>query len=401
MTQRTSSILAGIALVVGLILPACSRGTRTAPAEPADAIPVTVATVAMADVGDTFEAGGVVQARTTATLMARILAPVREVRAGPGDRVRVGQVLIVLDGRDLAAQARRARAEGVSADQDVIAAGSERQAAEATLALARSTHARIAGLHAKRSATSQELDDATAALRAAEARAAGAPGGGWGGGAGGAGGAAGGAHAAVSGVEGARAASEAADTTETFSRIAAPFGGVVTEKMVEPGNMAAPGTPLMRIEDTRSFRLDVRVDESRIAQITRGATVSVSLDAGPNGAPRVTSGKVTEVGRAVDADARAFLVKIALPADAGLRSGMFGRAHFASRPRRALTVPAGTLVHRGQVTSVLVVENDIARVRLVSVSGNEVLAGLSDGDVVIVAPPPTLTDGRRVKVGGR
>jgi RND family efflux transporter MFP subunit len=385
MTLRTSAILASVALVAGLTL-ACSRGTKTAPAGPPDAIPVTVATVAMADVADTFEAGGVVQARTTATLTARILASVREVRAVPGDRVRAGQVLIVLDGRDLAAQARRARAEGASADHDVVAAGSERQAAEATLALARSTHARIAGLHAKRSATSQELDDATAALRAAEARAAGA---------------AARAQAAVSGVESARAASEAADTTETFSRIAAPFDGVVTEKMIEPGNMAAPGTPLMRIEDMRGFRLDVRVDESRIGQITPGATVSVSLDAGPDGVPRVASGKVTEVGRAVDADARAFLVKIALSADAGLRSGMFGRAHFASRPRRELTVPAGALVRRGQVTSVFVVEKDMARVRLVNVSGREVLAGLSDGDVVIVTPPPTLTDSRRVKVGGR
>jgi len=385
MTQRTSSILASVVLAVGLVLPACSRGTKT-PADPVDAMPVTIATVATTDVADTFEAGGVVQARTTATIMARILAPIREVRAVAGDRVRAGQVLVVLDGRDLAAQARRARAAAVSADRDVMAAEFERQAAEAALVLARSTHARIDGLHAKRSATPQELDDATGALRAAEARAAGA-------------GAR--AQAAVSGVEGARAASEAAETTETFSRIVAPFDGVVTEKMVEPGNMAAPGTPLMRVEDTRSFRLDVRVDESRIGQISPGATVSIALDAGPDAAPRVMRGTVTELGRAVDADARAFLVKIGLPAESGLRSGMFGRAHFRTRPRRALTVPAGALVHRGQVTSVFVVEKDIARVRLVNVSGTEVLAGLSDGDVVIVSPPPTVTDGRRVKTGGR
>ena len=88
------------------------------------------------------------------------------------------------------------------------------------------------------------------------------------------------AQAALSGVEGARAASEAAETTETFSRIVAPFDGVVTEKMVEPGNMAAPGTPLMRVEDTRGFRLDVRVDESRIGQIAPGAIVPIALDAG-------------------------------------------------------------------------------------------------------------------------
>jgi multidrug efflux pump subunit AcrA (membrane-fusion protein) len=386
MFPRTLSAIVALALA-GVVVPACSRGTTTVPpAEAADAIAVTVATVAMADVADTFEAGGVVEARTTATLMARILAPVREVRASSGDRVRSGEVLIVLDGRDLAAQARRARAAGMSADQDVIAAESERQAADAVLLLARATHARIAGLHARRSATAQELDDVTGALRAAEARAASAVAR---------------ARAAAAGVEAARAASDAADTSETFSRIEAPFDGVVTEKMVEPGNMAAPGTPLMRVEDARGFRLEVHVDESRIGQIASGVTVPVGFDAGGEGGPRVVSGTVTEIGRAVDADTRAFLVKISLPAASGLRSGMFGRAHFSTRPRRALTVPASALVRRGQMTSVFVVEKDIARVRLVNVSGTEVLAGLSDGDVVIVAAPPTVSDGRRVRPGGR
>lgn len=382
---RTRTIVVGLALA-GAVLPGCSRETATVPAKAADPIPVTVATVGMTDVAGTFEAGGVVEARTTATLMSRIVAPVREVTVSPGDRVRSGQVLIVLDGRDLGAQARRARAQEIAADQDVMAAESERQAADAALALARATHARIAGLQAKRSATAQELDDATGVLRAAEARAASA---------------AARARSAAAGVEGAKAASEGAEITETFSRVVAPFDGVVTEKLVEPGNMAAPGTPLLRIEDARGFRLEVRVDESRIAQIAPGVAVPVGFDTGGEGAPRMVSGTVTEIGRAVDADTRAFLVKISLPADTGLRSGMFGRAHFSARPRRALTVPDAALVRRGQMTSVLVVEKDIARVRLVHVSGTEVLAGLSAGEVVIVAAPPTVSDGRRVRAGGR
>jgi hypothetical protein len=90
-----------------------------------------------------------------------------------------------------------------------------------------------------------------------------------------------------------------------------------------------------------------------------------------------------------------------LPETTGLRSGTFGRALFSARVRRALTVPANALVHRGQMTSVFVVEKGIARVRLVNVSGNEVLAGLSEADVVIVAAPPTMTDGHRVTAGGR
>ena len=80
MTMRRHARLAGGALVISIALPACSPGTKATPADAPDPIPVTVTTVTMADVADTFEAGGVVQARTTATLMARILAPVRDVR---------------------------------------------------------------------------------------------------------------------------------------------------------------------------------------------------------------------------------------------------------------------------------------------------------------------------------
>jgi RND family efflux transporter MFP subunit len=385
MARRYSRLAGGIALIVaGVVLSACSSGSKTISAEGEAPISVKVATISMAEAAETFEAGGVVQARTTATIMARILAPVLEVRVTPGDRVRAGQVLVVLDGSDLAAHARSARSAVISADQNVSAAASERQAADAALALARATHERIAGLNAKRSATAQELDDATAALRAAEARAAAA---------------AARAQGAVAGVDSARAASDAAGTTESFAQITAPFDGVVTEKMVEPGNMAAPGTPLMRLE-SRGFRLDVRVDESRIGQIAAGAVVPVSLDSGTDEGVSNVSGTVAEIGRAVDADARAFLVKITLPETIALRSGMFGRAHFSGKARRALTVPAAALVHQGQMTSVFIVEKGIARVRLVNVSGTEVLAGLSESDLVIVGAPPGLTDGRRVAPGG-
>ena len=175
MARRHSGPGRGVAVVIaaagfaGLILTACSHDAKTASADAAPPIRVTTVNVAMADIADTFEAGGVVQARTTATIMARILAPVREVRVVPGDRVRAGQVLIVLDGRDLAAHARSANAAMLAADQGVSAAASEQQGADAALALSRATHERIAALYAKRSATAQELDDTTGALRAAEA----------------------------------------------------------------------------------------------------------------------------------------------------------------------------------------------------------------------------------------
>jgi RND family efflux transporter MFP subunit len=378
-------IVAGVAaaLAISAALTGCSaRPAAAALSDVAEPIAVTIAPVAMTDVARAIDSGGVVQARTTATITARILAPVREVRVSPGDQVHKGQTLIVLDGDDLAAGARAARAAALAAEQGSNATAAEFQSAEAALALARASHDRIAGLRAKRSATAQELDDATATLRSAEARVAGAS-----------------ARVlqAASAVESARAASDQARTTASFTTIAAPFDGMVTEKMVEPGNMASPGTPLLRLEDTRGFRLEVRVDESRVGQIRNGDSVPVFLGPGTS----LITGTVVEVSRAVDADARAFLVKIALPDALGLRSGEFGKARFGGMPRRALTVPPAAIVRRGQLTSVFVVDRDVARVRLVNLSESEVLAGLTESEVVILSPPAGLTDGRRVSVEGR
>jgi RND family efflux transporter MFP subunit len=358
------------------------RGAAAAPIDTAAPMLVTAARVTMSDVDSATDAGGVVQARTTATIAARLLAPVREVRVSPGDHVRAGQTLIVLDGADLAAGARAARAAALAAEQGVKAAAAELQAADAALTLARASHDRVARLQASRSATAQELDDATAAMRSAEARVAGA---------------AARLSQSASAVESARAAGDQASTTESFTAITAPFDGLVTEKLVEPGNMASPGQPLLRLEDTREFRLEVRVDESRIGQVREGDHVPVVVG---SPAERVI-GAVTEVSRAVDADARAFLVKIALPAASSRRSGEFGRARFRGSPRRALTVPSEAVVRHGQLTSVFVIDRGVAGVRLVSVSGSEVLAGLSESEWVVLSPPPDLTDGQRVIVKER
>lgn len=384
MTTRRVLLTFGAAAAIGF-LAGCSTRPRAEQVNAAAPIPVTIATVAMMDVPDTFDAGGIVRARTSATLTSRIVAPVREVKVAAGDRVRAGQVLIVLDGRDLTATARSASEGVLAAEQSANAAAADGQAADAELVLAQTTYDRIAALHGKRSATAQELDNATAALRSAEARVASA---------------AARARAAGSHRDSARAAGDAAGTTASFAMITAPFDGTVTEKTVEAGNMAAPGVPLLRVEDTRAFRLEVRVDESRMAQVIIGRPVPVVLGEDTAAATTV-QGTVAEIERTIDPEGRSFLVKIALPGTTTVRSGAFGRARFVIKARRNLIVPESALVRRGQLTSAFVVEDGVARLRLVNASGPEVLAGLGEGDVVIVGPPPGLVDGRRVTPGGR
>jgi RND family efflux transporter MFP subunit len=266
----------------------------------------------------------------------------------------------------------------------VEAATHGQREAEAALNLAQTTHARIEQLLARKSATQQELDQATASLRMAEARVQSAVA------------RVAGANAAVASATAAR---DAASATAAFATIRAPFDGVVGATMVEAGNMAAPGQALMRLEDLRDLRLTVRVDESRLASAKTGSTVPVMLDAGRDGATVNANGTITEVARLDEPGSHTYVVKIALPESAGSAPGRFGRARFTTRTREAIVLPEGAIRQQGQVASVFVIDNGVARLRMVDVRGPEVVAGIVAGDMVVVHPPAELIDGRRVTTG--
>lgn len=379
MTRTTVLSLFAVTLATA----ACSSKSAE-PAAKDDGPPLAVRTVAVAEapVTEAIEAGGVVQARTAATLAARVMAPVQAVHVQPGSRVRAGQVLVELDGRDLTSTARSATAGAAQARDGAAAATADQRAAHAALELATATHGRIAALFKRKSATAQEMDDAAAALSTAEARAVSADAR---------------AQEAGAGIDRANAASDAAAAMAGFLRITAPFDGVVTEKLVNVGDMATPGLPLLRLEDTRGYRLDVRLDESQAARLDNGSPIDVVLD----GTAAPVSGRVAEVSRAIDAGSRSFLVKVDLPSGTAVRSGAFGRARLPGATRAALVVPAEAIVRHGQVTSVFVADGGHARLRLVRLQGTEVLAGLAAGDRVIVAPPAALADGRAIAGGDK
>jgi RND family efflux transporter MFP subunit len=181
--------------------------------------------------------------------------------------------------------------------------------------------------------------------------------------------------------------------------LTAPFDGVVTERRADPGTMAVPGATLITLEDVTAFRIEVQLDEARAAAVVRGQTVEVRLDNA--GRDDWSVGTVIEVAR-VDPSSHSFLVKVDIPPDPALRSGLFGRVRFQGARRPALAVPAGSLVRRGQLTFAFVVDGDgVARLRPLvtgSTSGDrvEVLAGVRAGEAVVLRPPPALFDGARV-----
>jgi hypothetical protein len=122
--------------------------------------------------------------------------------------------------------------------------------------------------------------------------------------------------------------------------------------------------------------------------------------------PGEVGGVVAEVARAIGADQRAFTVKIAVPSTVTARSGSFARVVFRGAPRRALLVPAQAVQRHGQVSSVYVVQDGVARLRLVQAGVSsgadvEVLAGLDAGESVVTSDHLSrLKDGARVTIAG-
>lgn len=369
-------------LIVCAGVSACGRAAPPPDVVAGSAIGVAVAPVAMRAIPERFETGGVVRARLTATLASRVTAPVDTVLVAPGARVRRGATLLTLECRELDANAARARASLAAAADSARAADADLRAAESSLTLARSTHERMRALFEKRSATPQEWDQSSAAVQEAEARSAASR-----------------SHAAAAGSarEAADAALRAAETALSYGTIAAPFDGVVSERLVDPGTLATAGTPLLVVEDSSALRLHVLVDEFRARTIAAGQPADARLDEGGAWIPT----RVAEVGR-VDAASHTFLVKLDLPPSAAARSGLFGRGRFTAGARNALVVPARSVVRRGELTFVFVAAADgTARLRPIVAGetagdGVEVLAGLAEGDLAIVDPPAALADGMRV-----
>jgi RND family efflux transporter MFP subunit len=366
---------------------ACSQAPKAAEPERA-AVAVRTARVESVELISAVEAGGVVRARTTALVASRVLAPILNVHARPGDRVRRGAVLVTLDAREALAAQARATAASLSAAEAVAAADADVRASVAALQLARVTHDRTNALLAKRSATQQELDQAVATLAASDAQAAAAR-----------------ARltSARAGSDAARAAAEGARIGASYMTLIAPFDGLVTERHADPGSMAVPGAALLTLEDTSAFRLEVQVDEARAASVAPGQAVAVRFDHAASA--DWIDARVVEVGR-VDATSHAFVVKIDVPESAAAQSGVFGRARFGGPARRTVAVPATAVIARGQLSFVYAVSDGRAHLRPISVGARpgdrvEVLAGLHEGDVVVLEPGQALGDGAPVSGAGR
>jgi RND family efflux transporter MFP subunit len=350
------------ALLLSLLVAACSRNEST-PARETVQAPVVAAR--RASLPAFHSVAGTVRSQTASTLAANVVGTVVRVAVAEGDRVRTGDILVEIDAREPRAQEERARAGRDELDRAI-------EGASANAQLAETTYRRFEALHERGSASTQEYDEARTRQAAARAELA----------------------RLTASRQGARAAVTQAAAVLGYSSVRAPIDGVVTARFVDPGAQAAPGVPLVSVEEERATRVDATVPES-VSVVPDGRAF---VEAGEQ---RVEA-RVVHVQPSVDSTARTALVKLELARP--LRAGTYVKVSFPAGERSAIVIPASSLVRHGQLASVFVAGIDgVARMRLVTAGATsgadvEILSGLDAGEAV-VSIPSRVRDGVIVRSG--
>ncbi|MFH2058931.1 MAG: efflux RND transporter periplasmic adaptor subunit [Pseudomonadota bacterium] len=332
-----------------------------------------------------YEALGTITAQNSTILSSKIMGAVLIVNVKEGDLVKKGDVLIVLDERQVSSGLRQSQAGLEEARKAYMAAVSAKDAARAGAQLAQATYRRYQKLYKEESATRQEFEEvearyrqATAALAQADAMVA----------------------AAQSKIKQAQAGVSGANISKKDATILAPYDGIVTAKLINVGDLASPGTLLLTIEKTGGFQAEMVLPEQHIQAIQIGQTMDIRIP-DQKGIPQIT-GTVQTIVPAADSKSRSFLVKVSLPETAILRSGMFARVSIPMGEGGILLIPESAQILEGQLTGYFMIDDTgVARFRLMRTGRHfndqvEIISGLKPGTRYVVSPPAQLKDGMKI-----
>jgi membrane fusion protein, multidrug efflux system len=322
------------------------------------------------------EQAGTVRTRTEAQVSSRLMAQVQEVLVREGDTIRragsngKATVLARLDDRDIQAKLQQAQAQVASLQRALGTALAQQQSAQALLQQAATDLARTEKLVEAKAATGQQLDHARTQRDTAQAQVL----------------------AAQGLVEqtraqqvGAEAAVREAQIMLSFAVIEAPFDGKISSKRINPGDMVAPGQILFTVESPSEPQLHAMVSETVALHLKTGQALPVQIDA----PQRQFDGVVRDIVPQADPLTCTILVKVDLPKDADLVSGLFGRLRVPIGDYSTLVVAKNAIRQSGQLYLVQVLEKPGLPVRRFVQIGPEhgplveVLSGVQEGDEIV------------------
>ena len=287
----------------------------------------------------TFDAAGTAAPLQQSTLSTKLMGTVTAVLVHEGDVVREGQTLVRLDARELTAKSAQVAASVAEAEamhhDAVTQAG------------------RIRSLYADSAATRAQLDAVETGLARADAALAAA-----------------------------HAASAELGAMSSYAEIRAPFTGIVTKRFVDPGAFAAPGAPLVSVQDASQLRVTANVAPDAVVGLRRGQTIDATIER------RVVRAMVEGIVPSVTGNL--YTINARVPNAGGtLLAGSTATLSLPLGERTTLVVPARAVAREGDLTGVMLRtgDGDVRRwVRLGRAAGDmiEVSAGLRSGDRVVV-----------------
>jgi len=342
---------------------ALAASTQASAAEP-----VSIVHPKTGDLSDELVLPATLQAFSDAPIYARTSGYVAHWYADIGQHVSNGQILAQIDSPDV--------------DQQLIRARATLNQSQANLTLAGVTTKRYQDLIKSNSVAQQEVDQNNQNLTSQQAA-----------------------------VVSATADVKQLEEQQGYERVTAPFGGVVTERRTDIGDLinagnSGTGAELFRLSRIDVMRVFVSVPEAYSQQIATGMHVTVQLTELPG---QTFDGQVARNNHAIDQATRTLMVEVDVPNPGGkLLPGAYGQVHFKlASPTRPLIVPSGSILFQsaGPQVAVVTAKNtvELRKVVIGRDFGNtiEITSGIGSQDTVIASPPDYLVNGMPVTVQGQ
>ncbi|MGC2165706.1 MAG: efflux RND transporter periplasmic adaptor subunit [Gallionella sp.] len=355
MKMSDISMLATAAIL--LVLISGCKSEENAAATSIKTVSAQTTRAVLNDIPVTDDAPGAIIAEQQVQVASRLMGYIREISVHEGDAVKKGQLLFTIDPTDIQGGVNQARAGLAQAD--------------AALSDAKSDYERFSNLYKEESISKMQYDKVKLQYSVAQSQA----------------------NAAQAGLN-------TAESQLRYAAVRSPIDGVVAQKMSNAGDLAAPGRPILIIENPAKLIVQTSVSDETYSYLKKGGSASVEISGS------TLAGKIVRLVSAGDPMSHTHLVKVELPGINSYGSGTFARVRFTTGSRKGIALPKSALLERAGIAGVFVVDADgVVRYRMVRIGSEldgliEIAAGVNAGETIIVSNTGEFDSGDRLASAG-